>query len=375
MVAAGCSSTPSSSGSSQNSSASASASAPAGVAAAQALINKYLGNPVFTSPGSSFDASKAAGKTLFSLPANSGVPFVETVDQVMGTYAKALGLKYVDYPNQQQQSQWVQGMNQAISGKANAIDLNSGIPPEQLKPQIIAAKSAGIPTVDTNERDRTQTSPSYVAAYTYAPFQLAGQLMAAWAVAQTKGKADVLVITSNADVSSMAVQNGITSVMTETCPGCKMKLVNVNPVDWATDIPTTVEGAISGDPGINYILPVYDSMAPFAATGVVTAGKSGQIHIATYNGTPSILDQLRTGNVIAMDVGENTSDVAAAGLDQALRVMLGMKPGNEVITPKVIDKQNVGEVGVPAVSGEGYGDAFADGYAKTWGVSPSVLTG
>lgn len=312
---------------------------------------------------------------MFSLPANSGVPFVETVDQEMGKFAKAVGMKYTDYPNQQQQSQWVQGMNQAISSKANTIVLGSGIPPEQLEPQITQAKNAGIPTVDVNERDLTQKSPPYVDAFVYAPFQLSGQLMAAWAVAQTKGKADVLIITSNADISSAAVQDGITSELKKTCPTCKVKMVNVNPVDWQTKIPTTVEGAISSDPGINYILPVYDSMAPPAATGITTAGKTGQIHIASYNGTPSIIDLIRTGDTITMDVGENTSYVAAAGVDQVLRLTLGMKPGNEVITPKIVTKKNVSDFGVPAVSGKGYGDAFVTGYAKLWGVSPSDLNG
>ncbi|MGH8995858.1 MAG: sugar ABC transporter substrate-binding protein, partial [Acidimicrobiales bacterium] len=302
-------------------------------------------------------------------------PYVETIDRQLQKYATAVGLKYVDYPNQQQQSQWVQGMNQAISSKANAIALIAGIPPEQLQPQITQAKNAGIPTVDISERDRTQTAPSYVSAFAYFPFLQAGKLIAAWAVAQTQGKADILYITSNADVSSAAVQSGATSELHNTCPNCKMTFANANPVDWPTKIATTVEAAISADPGINYILTTYDSMAPFAATGILTAGKRGQIHIASANGTPSIIDQIRPGSTITMDVGQNTSNIAAGGLDSALRLMLGMQPGDPVVGNKIIDQQNVSDFGEPAVSGRGYGNAFIDGYAKTWGVSPSVLQG
>lgn len=375
LSACSSSSSSSSSAASSSSSSSSSSSASGGVAQATALVNQYLGNPTFTSPGPSFNATKLAGKKLFSLPASSSVAFVNTVDQVMGTYAKDLGINYIDYPNQQQQSQWVQGMDQAISAKVNAIDLLAGIPPEQLAPQIQAAKSAGIPTIDTNERDPSQPTQPYVAAYAFAPFKLAGELMAAWAVSQTNGKANVLVVTSNADVSSAAVQAGVNEEMAKVCPSCKVAATNVNPTSWATKLQSTVEGQLSGDPSINYILPVFDSMAQFIVPGIVAAGKSGSVHVASFNGTPAILDMIRTGNVVTMDVGENTADVAAAGLDQAMRIMLGMKPGNEQINVRIMDKSNVSQAGVPAKNGQGYGNAFLTGYASTWGVSTSKLGG
>ncbi|MGC8513285.1 MAG: sugar ABC transporter substrate-binding protein [Acidimicrobiales bacterium] len=346
-----------------------------GVAQATALINKYLGDPAFNSPGPAVNVAALKGKTIFSIPASSSVAFVNTVDQVMGQYAKDLGINYTDYPNQQEQSQWVQGMDQAISSKVNAIDLLAGIPPEQLTPQLQQAKAAGIPVVDTNERDASQPTNPLIAGYAFAPFNLAGKLMAAWAVQQTQGKANVLVVTSNADVSSQAVQDGVNSEIQAVCSTCKVSAVNVNPVDWATKLQTTVEGELSSNPGINYILPVFDSMSLFVAPGIVAAGKSGQVHVASFNGTPAILDMIRTGDVVTMDVGENTADVAAAGLDQLMRVMSNMSPGDEQINVRVLDKSNVSDAGVPAQNGQGYGNAFLQGYAQTWGVPTSQLGG
>ena len=349
----------------------------AGVAKARALVNKYLGNPGFVSPGPSINVAKLKGKTIFSIPANSSVPFVETVDQVMASYAKALGIKYIDYPNQQAQSQQVAGMNQAIADKVNAIDLEGGIDPATLAPQIRAAKAAGIPTVDTGERNVGQPTAPYVAAYAYAPFYLSGELMAAWAVVQTKGNANILEVTSNADVSSASIQQGMAYELKATCPACKVSSVNVNPVDWATQLQSTVQGAITGTPGLNYILPVFDSMAILGVDGAITAaGKVGKIHVASFNGTPAVVDLISKSptNIITMDVGENTSDVAAAGLDDLMRIMLKMKPGNEVMNTRVIDAANVGQTGAPkAVSGRGYGNSYIVGYAKTWGVSQGKL--
>jgi ribose transport system substrate-binding protein len=353
----------------------ATGSASGGIAQAAALIQQYSGEPAFVSPGPSFDAAKAAGKTILGLPASTSVAYVETVDQQMAAYAKTLGIKYVDYPNQQEQSQWIQGVSQAISVKANVLNLITGIPPEQLAPQLQQAQAAGVKVVDLAERNAGQPTQSYVNSYIYAPFETAGQLMGAWAVKATSGKADVLIISSDADVSSAPIVTGATSEIKSTCPSCTIKTVNVNPADWATELQSTVEGALSSDPNINYILPVFDSMAEFAAPAIEGSGHTGKTFIATFNGTPSILDMMRTGDIVTMDAGNNTSDVALAGLDASMRLMLGLPAGKQQVELRVFDKSNVSQAGVPAKSGEGFGDSSAQGYAKTWGVSPSLLGG
>jgi ribose transport system substrate-binding protein len=347
----------------------------AGVAKAGALLAKYMGQPTFASPGPAIDVSKVKGKSLFGIPANSGVAYVNTVDQETAKYARALGIRYTDYTNQQQQSQWVQGVSQAVSTKADVLTLLAGLLPEQIAPQLQQAQQAGLKVADIAERNTGQQTQSYVNSYVFAPFSTAGQLMAAYATKATGGNADVLIISSNADISSQPEVDGITSELKADCPGCKSKTVNVNPTDWATKLGSTVEAALSADPNINYVLPVYDSMAQFAAPAIQAAGKTGKTFIATFNGTPAILDLVRSGDVVKMDVADNTTDVALAGLDAAMRLMLNMPNGNQQIQLRVFDKSNVGEAGTPAKSGVGFGSASPQGYAKTWGVPASTLGG
>jgi ribose transport system substrate-binding protein len=334
-----------------------------------------MGQPTFVSPGPTIDASKVKGKSLFSIPANSSVAYVNTVDKETKKYADALGIKYSDYTNQQQQSQWVQGVSQAVSTKADVLTLLAGLLPEQIAPQLQQAQQAGVKIADVAERNTGQATPSYVNSYVFAPFNTAGQLMAAYATKATGGKADVLIISSNADISSQPEVDGITSELTKDCPGCKSRTVNVNPTDWATKLQSTVEAALSADPNINYVLPVYDSMAQFAAPAIQAAGKTGKTFIATFNGTPAILDLVRTGSVVTMDVADNTTDVALAGLDADMRLMLNMPAGKQQIQLRVFDKSNIQEAGVPAASGVGFGSASIQGYAKTWGVPASTLGG
>jgi ribose transport system substrate-binding protein len=347
----------------------------AGVAKAGALLAKYMGEPTFVSPGPALDAAQVKGRSLFSIPANSSVAYVNTVDKEMAKYAKALGIRYTDYTNQQQQSQWVQGVSQAVSTKADVLALLAGLLPEQIAPQLRQAQQAGVKVTDVAERNVGQQTPDYVNSYVFAPFSTAGRLMAAYATKATNGNADVLIISSNADISSQPEVDGITSELKADCPGCKSRTVNVNPTDWATKLQPTVESALAADPNINYVLPVYDSMAQFAAPAIQAAGKTGKTFIATFNGTPAILDLVRTGDVVKMDVADNTTDVALAGLDAARRLMLNMPNATQQIQLRVFDKSNVQQAGVPAKSGVGFGSGSLQGYAKTWGVSPSVLGG
>jgi ribose transport system substrate-binding protein len=86
------------------------------------------------------------------------------------------------------------------------------------------------------------------------------------------------------------------------------------------------------------------------------------------------MNMIRTGNILTMDVGENLQDVAAAGLDQAMRIMAGMKPGNEVINVRVFDKSNINQAGNPVQGAKGYGNAYVAGFAKLWNEPTSIFS-
>ena len=82
-------------------------------------------------------------------------------------------------------------------------------------------------------------------------------------------------------------------------------------------------------PGLNYVIPFVDGMAQFAAAGITAAGKTGKVKISTFNGTPFALKMIQDGDVVAMDVGENLDWLGWADMDQALRILVGAKPGAE----------------------------------------------
>ena len=89
-------------------------------------IDDHLGIANWAYPGKPFAAKKAAGKTIFSIQENSTNPFTNTIVAGMKDVADKIGITVVDYPNQGQRTQWIQGIEQAIAQKVDAIVLSGG---------------------------------------------------------------------------------------------------------------------------------------------------------------------------------------------------------------------------------------------------------
>jgi ribose transport system substrate-binding protein len=341
-----------------------------GVAAAAAEIEKYRAVPEFQAPGSEIDAKAlGAGKTLLSIPASSSVPFVQTLQNGVDKLAGELGVEFVDWPNQGKPVQWVQGMDAAVDRKVDAINLMAGIPPNGLAPQIKKAQDAGIPVIASHLYDVDQPADQGVATVD-VPYKQAGRLLADWVIAKTGGEANTLVVKIDEVESTKAMMEGINGEFGDKCgDGCKVSTINVTIADIATRIQPQVQSALLKDPTINYVIALYDSaQAPFVVSAIKQAGASDRVKVVTFNGTPSVLEMVASGDV-EMDVGENLEWISYAVMDQSLRLMGGEDPVDDPKLPlRVFDKDNVSETGTPPKDNQGYGDAYIQGYRDLWGL-------
>jgi ribose transport system substrate-binding protein len=337
-------------------------------------IDAHKGIADWAYPGDPFDAKKAAGKTVFSIQESSTNPFTNTIVAGMKDVARKIGMKVVDYPNQGQRTQWIQGIQQAIDQKADAIVLSGGtIGPIYFKEQAIAADRAGIPIVTVVDRDLTQDAEPNTAARVGQPYAEAARLDADWIIKQTKCDANVLVITSNeliaGDINSKAAQDEFAKHCGD---GCKTRFVNVPLSQWATKIGTTTQAEVSSNPDLNYVFPLYDAMSQFVAPAIQLGGGITRVKVATFNGTPGILRMVQTGDTVEMIVGENETHLGYAAMDQAMRLITGVRPiadGDYGIPLRVFDDSNVDESGVPPEYGVGYGNQWRNGFLRAWGLS------
>jgi ribose transport system substrate-binding protein len=367
LALAACGGSTSSGGSSGSAGASQ-----ASLTAVKAEIDKYSGLPPFVAPGPAIDKSKVAGKTVFYIPDSSANPFAANIGNAMGDAAKLLGMNFVNCTTQGQVAQWVQCYGEALGRHANLIYDFGGVDPRVVGPQIAQAQQAGVPVLGIHVYAVSQP-PVGVTSSVPAPYDDAARLMADWVVYDTKGSADVLVITSNEVIGTPPLVNGINSVFSRYCASsCKTTQVNVPVSDWSTKIQTEVQSALNRDPKINYIIPIYDSMSQFVVPAVTASGKTGKVHISTYNGTPFVLGYMESGDIVSMNVGENLDWLGWSYVDAAARVLSGgavPKTLDEHTALRIFTKQNVAEAGNPPKVSTGYGNAYVSGYRGLWGLS------
>jgi ribose transport system substrate-binding protein len=340
-------------------------------------VNKYKGLPTFTPPGDKIDPSSLKGKSMFLIPLVPN-PFNQNIQETMKGIADKVGMTFTIYPNQGTPSEWVQGMNAALTAKPDIIVLSTAPDPRTLQPQLEQAKAAKIPVLVTHFYDDSSPVPpacegcaAGVTALVTAPFNVAGKAAADWVIADSKGNANVLLIGGADVLPSPATLDVVKKEFTDQCKACKVTIKNIPVSDWNTKTQGEVQAALTADPSINYVYPLYDAMVAGAVPAVQTLGKTGQVKVLSYNGSPYALKYIQDGDIVAMNVGEDTIGIGYASMDQAFRILLG-KPTVAERTPiRIWDKTNVNEAGVPPETGKGYGSALSAGFLELWGLPKS----
>ena len=344
--------------------------AAADVTAAEAIIAEHSLIPTFTPPGTPFDAKSCmAGKKILTIPTSSAIPFNAGIVASMEEVAKEVGFELRVWQNQGQPTQWVQGIEYAIQNGHDAVDLVAGIVPDGLAPQLTAARKAGLKVFATHHLDVTNDRSALTDVELPVSFTRVGEIVAAWVIKQTGGTANVLVIGSDDVMPSQPYWKSFEATLKKLDPDSKATYVNVSVADWATKIQTSAQGALLQDPSINFIVPLYDSMAQFVLPALAITGRKADVQIATFNGTPFVIDMVRNGDV-QMNVGESLGWIARSSLDAYMRSLCGQAdvPTELYVPFFIFDKTNAETAGKPADFDKGYGDAHVAGYRKLWGL-------
>jgi ribose transport system substrate-binding protein len=334
----------------------------------QQQVDPYLQKPKFVAPGPAFDASACMkGKTILSIPVSSANPFTANIEKAMVAVAQQVGFTFINWQNQGQSSQWVQGMNAAINQKVNLIDLLAGADPRVLVPQIGAARAAHIPVVASHYAGREQTPIvlKYADGDVPIDYAKAGALLADWAIIHTKGHMDALVLIATGPLSTDSMLNGINGEL-KHCADCHTKVMNFVVTDWGTRITPAVQAALLSDPKVNYIIVIYDSMSQFVVPAVTITGSTNRVKIDAFNGTPFVLGLVQTG-AVQMDIGENLDWIGHGILDSEMRRVCALPlVHNPEIPFYIFTQANAKDAGTPPKLSQGYGDAYVAGFDTLW---------
>lgn len=336
-------------------------------------IANHKAIPDWAPPGPAFDAKKASGKTVYTIQENTANPFSATIVQGINEVAKKVGIKTVDYPNQGDKTQWAQGIQQAVTARADGIIFVGGtIGPVYFTAQAQAAQKAGLKLVTVVDTDITQPPEQFTDARVAQPYAEAARLNADWIIADTNCKANVLVLTTNELIAGDINTKAVGDEFAKYCGnGCKVTYKNIPIPKWSTQIQPTVQSGIQADPELDYVFPLYDAMVQFVTPAIQLAGATGRIKVTSFNGTPAILQLVKDGDVVQSIVGENEANIGYGAMDQMMRLLAGEKPidsGDEHIPLRIFDDSNVADAGDPPAFGVGYGDKWQKGYLQLWGL-------
>ena len=348
----------------------AAAAAAADEARAQSVVDSYRQKPVFTAPGPAFDARAcAAGKKMLSMPNSSANPFLKGIIRQEISAGRELGLAVTEWENQGQPNQWVQGMNFAMQGHFTIVDLISGVNPRLIEPQIKAAAEAGVRTMASHFYDPSQPVDPLLAASLAVDFNRVGRILADWAITRTGSKANIVIIKDDDVPPTAPLVAGIADELAANCPDCKIvQQINVGVTEWGTRIQPSVQSALLANPGVNFVIPIYDSMSQFVVPAIRLTGKSATVKIATFNGTPFVLDYVQAG-AVDMDIGESLDWIARGTVDGYLRVLCGLPAPTGIGVPfYIFDANNAKEAGTPATFDQGYGSDYVSAYRRLWGL-------
>ena len=339
------------------------------IAAAKAACDAAKELPSATDLGTPIDVKPLAGKTVYSIPIDVELEWSKVGEQAMQAVAEGAGLKFVTFPSDGSPASVELGFRQAIDANASAIVLNGPLP-ETLSSQLDEAAAAGIPVIPVHISDHSEPALPNLPYEAFAPFQDSAELMAYCAIADLDGKPlNALIIEASETGPSAGMVKAMQNIIAATAPvGSTTTVIDSQVGDWSTEVQPAVESALLADPGINIVLPIFDSMALFAAPGIQQAAPDRSIGIYSFNGTPAVMELIPEG-VVRVDVAENPHWVAHVNIDAVLRAMLKAPPSIPGRNPiRVIDASNVAETGNPPQFDQGFGDEYPAAYQRLWGL-------
>lgn len=336
----------------------------------QARIDKAKEPLKFEAPGPPLDASKLRGKRVMFVSLAQAVPAIAQDAKATQEAGKTVGIDVDVFDTKGDVRLMQQALAQAVAQKFDAIII-LGIPLKVTAAALAKAKAAGIPIVSELNNEPEPDEPGQgagesVFGTTGPPRFGTGQLLACKAIVDTKAKANAVIFGAKDLEPSQDEVDGMRDIL-EKCSECEVTENSTPTADWQTKLPGLAASEVRRNPKANYFLPLYDGQSIFVVSGVQQAGAAGKVKVVGFNATPAALKLIQTGNILTADPGQANSLMAWQGLDQAMRGMLKMEPGNPEVPVRFFDKENLEGVDVNDEDAL-FGGEYREEFQKLWGV-------
>lgn len=327
--------------------------------------------PAYAAPP--FDASSAAGKTVWWVPQSTANPFLSILGQNFVAALESQGVTVMTCDGKNNPVDGNNCIDQAIAQGGAAIQVD-GPEATTYTAQLEAARKAGIPVFSGAAVDAANPLVQGLTGQTSQAFRLSGTLLADWVARDSAASAHVLFLTTPDVAGSVEEEKAFSQELASVCPHCASVVKGVTLANWATDIAPVVNAELLRDHDIDYVVPAFDPMTQFAAPAIQQAGRAGTVQIATVNGSLQQMQQLRQGQLIGVEVGVDLNALGYLEADQVLRSLAGAEPLTTfpVGPVRIFDRSNAGDLDLTAdkqASGAWYTEkpgAYSEFFARLW---------
>lgn len=323
------------------------------------------------------DAASVRGKTFYYIGNGLDLAPIQAIVKGLEEATAAVGMKLDVVDGRGQPAVVSQQIERAISLNA-AVIATTSFEAQQVGAAISRARNAGIkvilgtagdPGLPTAAEQKLGVSALVTFCYTCA-----GRALADAAVAGSHGNVNAVVFDVPESRSAVIEGEAVVTEMERICPGCNVSVRHAPLTQWTTGLQSLTSSTLKSEPGINYLIPVWDPMVTYMKPAVVALGKSSDVSFDTYNGSIEQLTELSKEETVQTDIGSPFTWIGYGMVDQALRVLGGAQPAqSENVPNRIFDGSNVDDLhleGGLSISGEvaRYGVDFPREYRQLWGL-------
>lgn len=337
------------------------------VADAKAAVERYAG-PQTTWQGPTSAPKPAQGKTLVFLSGDEQNDISREYGLYMKEAAAKLGWNLTVIDGKGSPATWLSGFNQAIALKPNGIAIFADA--SSLQDPIRTAVGQGITVIGLHAASLPGPAPDlHLFVNIQEDPREIGKAEADWAIADSNGKAKVVVVTHN-EYQIAATKSGETRDTIKACSGCTvLDYVSFPASEVAQRMPQLTTSWVQRFGVPLYITSVGDNALDFAIPPLRSAGVSpDQVKLIGADGNRSAYERIRKGNQYqTVTVSEPIELQAYQAVDEFNRAFNGAPPSGFVQPPYLVTSANVDKAGgtknlfVPENDYKGH-------YLKIWGV-------
>ena len=337
------------------------------------FIAQYKTIPEFTLNAETIDAKAIAkDKKISFIPDNSNNIFTSLVTDQFINAGKTVGFKEVIADESDGTPAYYNSALEKAIKESELIVMYGDINKDPLATNIELTQANGKRVLSSGYVGEGMKD-HYVDYTIPIDYQLAGKLLADWAISQNKGKVNTLAINNSDSTVSTSVYKGFSAEFTNYVTEGYCTVLSGSSIETGNGLAAKIKQALEKDANLNYIVVLDETMINDAVSAVDQSGKSIKI-ISTGGGT-SAFTSAQNGK-LDMLVAQSYEWTAYAMLDYSLRVLGEEKlPDIQSVPVRVVTKESIANdlenTEYEEIDGFYeicFGANFITGYRKLWGL-------